>query len=35
MRIREIVDGIFDRGERKAVLALVADYEKLTRLKRA
>jgi hypothetical protein len=29
-KIREISDGIFDRAERKAVLDLVKDYEKLT-----
>ena len=28
--IREIAEGIFDRAERKAVLDLVKDYEKLT-----
>jgi len=32
-RIRRIAAGIFDKGERKAVLDLVADYEKLALLK--
>lgn len=32
-KIRTIADGIFDQAERKAVLDLVADYEKLMRLK--
>jgi hypothetical protein len=29
-KIREIAQGIFDKAERKAVLDLVKDYEKLT-----
>jgi len=29
-KIREIAKGIFDNAERKAVLDLVRDYEKLT-----
>ena len=29
-KIREIARGIFDKGERKLVLDLVRDYEKLT-----
>jgi hypothetical protein len=28
-RIRKIAEGIFDKAERKAILDLVADYEKL------
>lgn len=28
-RIRKIANGFFDKAERKAVLDLVADYEKL------
>ena len=31
-KIRKIVTGIFDKGERRAVLDLVRDYEKLTGL---
>lgn len=31
--IRKIASGIFDKAERKAVLALVTDYEKLAGLK--
>ena len=31
-KIREILTGIFDKGERRAVLSLVSDYEKLTGL---
>lgn len=34
-KIRKIVTGIFDNGERRAVLSLVSDYEKLTGLKAA
>jgi hypothetical protein len=34
-KIRRIADGIFDKRERKAVLDLVADYEKLAFLKAA
>ena len=30
-KIREIAKGIFDKAERKAVLDLARDYEKLTR----
>ena len=33
--VREIARGIFDRGERRAVMSLVSDYEKLTGLKAA
>ena len=29
-KIREIAEGIFDRGERRAVLDLAKDYAKLT-----
>ena len=32
-KIREIAKGIFDTAERKAVLDLVRDYEKLTGIK--
>ena len=32
-KIRKIASGIFDNGERKVVLGLVADYEKLAGLK--
>ena len=31
--IRAIADGIFDKGERKAVRDLVTDYEKLAGLR--
>jgi len=34
-KIREILTGIFDKGERRAVLSLVSDYERLTGLKAA
>ena len=33
-KIREIADGIFDKAERKAILDLVRDYEKLALPKR-
>jgi hypothetical protein len=33
-KIREIADGIFDKAERKAILELVTDYEKLALSKR-
>ena len=33
VKIRKILTGIFDNGERRAVLSLVSDYEKLTGLK--